>query len=841
MSRSVSEPRTLGDGAGGAQREAAPIWVRFLHLAALTALAIAQPLYDLLSRAPEFFVAHRSGPGDILLLALVVSLLVPLVGTALQWGAGLFSKRLAGVLHLLFVIALCVLLVLGVIRNLEGVGSFVIVALALSSSVLMGFFYWWSSKLRSFVTLLSATAVVFPALFLLRPPVARLVFEPAPERTASVRSESTTPLVFIIFDDLPLSSLLRSDGEINDRLYPSFASLAEGSDWFVNATTVASATSQAVPALLTGQYPRSQPSGAPPESLFTLASPSHEPVVFEQSMSHCSEDVCADPTRRMTDAARLRFLLSDVMAIYQHLLWPAPARENLPPVDLAWGGFRGGVDDRLRPTDTVAFIERFIDSIDRGGRPPLYYFHPNIPHWPWKHLASGREYGPRSIPYRPFGMIGSDKIWSTDEHYAAQGWQRHLLQVGFADRVLGRIIDKLKSEGLFEEAFFVLCSDHGSSYIAGEYHRRKTLAQANAADVLSVPLFVKRPQQTTGRRRPEQVEIIDILPTVADLLEVPLPWEVDGRSFLADGVVTRETKTAFDRKLNRLEYPANSLHNASTVERKVEIFGEEPEGLFAFGPLKDLVGRHVNEFEHRFALGLTAEIHDELEYQQVASGGDFVPAFIVGRLLYDQSLPLATDLAVAVNGTVRAGAKLTPVSPGEGRFAALVPEESFVPGRNAVDVLVVDRGSSGITLTRAARPEAETYFLEATEIRGSAGGSWEFGASSLRGTVGRKNWDLLGWAADQEELDPAERILVFVDGAFVLSAPVEERSPGLHRRHGVALARSGFRFMIPFSRIPRGASVRVFALAGHSAAELRYAETFRLDEPQTEAKEMGFP
>ncbi|HWT24045.1 MAG TPA: hypothetical protein VN213_11115, partial [Solirubrobacteraceae bacterium] len=54
-----------------------------LHLGGLWALAFAQPLFDLLGRNAQFFVARRSTGGDIVLLALGYALVPPLVGAAL--------------------------------------------------------------------------------------------------------------------------------------------------------------------------------------------------------------------------------------------------------------------------------------------------------------------------------------------------------------------------------------------------------------------------------------------------------------------------------------------------------------------------------------------------------------------------------------------------------------------------------------------------------------------------------------------------------------------------------------------------------------------------------------
>ena len=59
-----------------------------LHLGGLWALAFAQPLFDLLGRNAEFFVARGSTPGDIVALAFGYTLLPPLAGAGLVWGLG---------------------------------------------------------------------------------------------------------------------------------------------------------------------------------------------------------------------------------------------------------------------------------------------------------------------------------------------------------------------------------------------------------------------------------------------------------------------------------------------------------------------------------------------------------------------------------------------------------------------------------------------------------------------------------------------------------------------------------------------------------------------------------
>ena len=61
----------LRETAGGTRLEA-------LHFVSLWSIAISQPIFDVLGRNPEFFVAHSTQPSDLLGLVLVLCLVGPL-------------------------------------------------------------------------------------------------------------------------------------------------------------------------------------------------------------------------------------------------------------------------------------------------------------------------------------------------------------------------------------------------------------------------------------------------------------------------------------------------------------------------------------------------------------------------------------------------------------------------------------------------------------------------------------------------------------------------------------------------------------------------------------------
>ena len=99
-----------------------------LHLAGLSALAVAQPLFDLLSDNVEFFAVRGSTRWDVVLFAVGIVVLPPLVLLGVEVLAGLAHARAAALVHLVFVAALVGLLALQVVRG--GPPSLLLVVLA---------------------------------------------------------------------------------------------------------------------------------------------------------------------------------------------------------------------------------------------------------------------------------------------------------------------------------------------------------------------------------------------------------------------------------------------------------------------------------------------------------------------------------------------------------------------------------------------------------------------------------------------------------------------------------------------------------------------------------------
>ena len=308
---------------------------RSLHIFALFSFAVAQPLFDLLSGNAAFLVAHRLRPADLLVLVAILCLVVPglpvLVGTL----AAFLHRRAGDYVHQLATGLLIGAIALQAFKTLFAGPGFALIGGALLVGLPIG---WASCRVRlveSLLTFLWPSIVVFPALFLLRPPVSDLLFVERELPAIPGAVSSDIPILLLVFDALPTSSLMDEHGQINAFRYPNFAALAQDSHWFRNASTVSNYTKHVLPAILTGRYTRKPvaPTAANyPENLFTWLAESYELRVFEGSTPICPEELCRTPIPGESFEERVRSTLSDLWWVYVQLILPADLAEGFPSV-----------------------------------------------------------------------------------------------------------------------------------------------------------------------------------------------------------------------------------------------------------------------------------------------------------------------------------------------------------------------------------------------------------------------------------------------------------------------------------------------------------------------------
>ena len=285
--------------------------------------------------------------------------------------------------------------------------------------------------------------------------VGRALDEASRARPAAARAKP--PVIVLVLDEFPTDSLLRPDGQIDAERFPNFAALAATSTWFPNATTVYDSTFKAVPGILDARLPRkgeTADSRFHPRSIYDLFGRRGYRIVTVESASA----VC--PRR-----------------------WCRRARRRRP-----------GVIARLKGGARRARLERWIESI-RPGPPHLYLHHALLPHEPWIYLPSGRQSRPAGLDPVP-GLNRAEGFH--DPALTRHNEQRHLLQVGFVDREIGRLLRRLRDTGLFDRALVVITADHGYAFELGVKDRR-LVTERNVDEIAPVPLFIKAPGQREGQ------------------------------------------------------------------------------------------------------------------------------------------------------------------------------------------------------------------------------------------------------------------------------------------------------------------------------------------------------
>ncbi len=118
-----------------------------LHIFVLCAFAIAQPLFDLFSRYPEFFAARHSQPLDILLFIIAALVTVPLLLVLIEILIRLINQKVGKRVHGFFIICIVVVICLPLIKKIESLPAAGIFPLsAAAGAVFLAIYFRYDSN-----------------------------------------------------------------------------------------------------------------------------------------------------------------------------------------------------------------------------------------------------------------------------------------------------------------------------------------------------------------------------------------------------------------------------------------------------------------------------------------------------------------------------------------------------------------------------------------------------------------------------------------------------------------------------------------------------------------------
>lgn len=165
-------------------------------------------------------------------------------------------------------------------------------------------------------------------------------------------------------------------------------------------------------------------------------------------------------------------------------------------------------------------------------------------------------------------------------------------EISFLDEQIGRLIEYLRKTSQLEEAIIVFTADHGENF----YEHDIPFNHENLyEDVVRVPMFFVHksfvPQKVNAL-----VRHIDILPTMLDLLGIPLPQkDIDGKSLIPLMSGSKKTVRDFayfeDITYRRFDFLANKRRRGIRVGnyKYIETLTGKNEELYQIMPKESLL------------------------------------------------------------------------------------------------------------------------------------------------------------------------------------------------------------------------------------------------------------
>jgi len=198
------------------------------------------------------------------------------------------------------------------------------------------------------------------------------------------------------------------------------------------------------------------------------------------------------------------------------------------------------IDDRVIGQDPAGFtweniLLPYFEQRNQSDQPFFLYLHEVDPHSPYD---PPEPFDKAYYPNYTGGIEGSTMVLNmangnvmqldaADLRYLKS---LYLGEITYRDRYLGWILDFLEQSGLANNSLIIFLSDHGEEFKEhGQLQHGKTLFE----EQLRVPLLLSLKGILPAGRRPRAyVELIDVTPTILDLLGIAAPPSMQGQSLL---------------------------------------------------------------------------------------------------------------------------------------------------------------------------------------------------------------------------------------------------------------------------------------------------------------------
>jgi sulfatase-like protein len=339
-----------------------------------------------------------------------------------------------------------------------------------------------------------------------------------------------TPILLVVFDEWSYERSTTGDDFLAE--LPSLRAVRAGSFFFTHATSSASSTYTSIPELLyqTADY-RSIPGVIVSWRDFPEVLPLHHEIVNPPAGTGGSRDTLFSMPQRsgyLTCVVGFylpyrRILGDQVDYVRTYSDYPrgdgfedrflqnvaqSPQYWRLPGISTAWKKAYAEVFSEHWLRLNQRLLDDF-ETLESGTGPrTMVFLHLPVPHAPFIYDAEGAYTGPFPIHSRMSEDIDADIMDGSPDDYHRS--------LGHLDRVVARLVERLRAHGRYDDALIILTSDHA-------WRNDPTLPHTPGPRVRHVPLLVKAP----GQRSPHTVDGPVVLSRIGPLVQAAVAGTLD--------------------------------------------------------------------------------------------------------------------------------------------------------------------------------------------------------------------------------------------------------------------------------------------------------------------------
>ncbi len=168
-------------------------------------------------------------------------------------------------------------------------------------------------------------------------------------------------------------------------------------------------------------------------------------------------------------------------------------------------GKESKIDDRIVCERAIEYLEH------RGSEEPVFmYLNFQRTHFPYDIPEDApRPYQPCSTDGFPFSFFNYDRA------HTEEVVNKFDNAIHYVDLQVGAFIDYLKTNGLYDNSLIIVSADHGEAFYEHGYPTHSTTLYDTQMRVCTL---IKQPGQTSSTTRNDPISLIDINPTILEVL-----------------------------------------------------------------------------------------------------------------------------------------------------------------------------------------------------------------------------------------------------------------------------------------------------------------------------------